>query len=721
MGFSFQSGGDGSFKLGPQTLTPPSTPSGAPPVQANTSGGSGGSTTNTQTFTVPVTSGNLLVLYIFDSTDLTTTISSVVWSSGGACGTFTPTPLSPITGTTRRMWVYYAQITTGGCVGVTITFSASINSVVIFSEYPGMATSGVLDVEVAANGTGTAISSGPATTTNANDLLVGGIFVTSSGGGTLTAGSGYALRVNNASTSHRGLEDQNVNATGSYAATASYSSSQTWIAHLMALKRTSSSGVRTPTSFFVSNAGNDANTGLDAAHSWAHAPGMTGATGVAASTALIPGDAVHLNRGDSWLNTTLTVPAGGSASGQITLTAYGTGARPIISAPASSPAITVTAANMGYWTIDNIDLRTSGNITGINLPASIYHNYWASDMLPVPNWIIQNCNSNAAFYLSGPNSTVRGNILDGTPNSNPPLGGIVIRGQVSTNALIDSNTVSHFADRGIWVFNGAINPVIRYNTVHDIIAGSDNQGMGINVDGANIAVTGAYTYGNLVYSCAGIGITHENGAGSQASYNLIHDCAQGGIDVINYTTFQTQPTNITISYNVIYRVNIGIPIWDAQTLTIVGNTIFQGTGTNSQGFGIQSLDTNVSNLTFQNNIIAGAWTHPVQVRTTKAIWTAFDYNDVVPAGTEVVFQAGTSTSQTLAQLQALSLMQHGITGDPLLASPPADLSLQAGSPAFGTGANLGTTYQQALQSSSVWTSQVNLGPQRTQWNMGAYL
>jgi hypothetical protein len=448
---------------------------------------------------------------------------------------------------------------------------------------------------------------------------------------------------------------------------------------------------------------------------------MTGATGVAAAQALYPGDTVLLNRGDSWPATTMTVPAGGSSGKPITLSSYGSGAKPIITAPASAPAITATAANRGYWIIDGLDLRTSGNITGINLPASIYHNYWSSDMLPVPNWVVQNCVSNAAFYLSGPNTVVRNNTVDGTANSNPPLGGIVIRGQVSTGALIDGNTVSHFADRGIWVLNGAINPVIRNNTVHDIVAGSDNQGMGINVDGANIAVTGAMTTGNVVFSCAGIGITHENGAGSQASYNLVHDCVIGGIDVINYTTFQTAPTNIIISYNVIYNVNVGIPIWDAQTLTIAGNTIYQGTGTNSQAFGIQSLDTNVSNLTFENNIIAGVWTHPVQVRTTKAIWASFDYNDIMPTGTEIVFQFGTSTSQTLAQLQALGLMTHGITADPKFASAGTDFSLAAGSPAIATGADLGISYRQALLSPPSFPNPP-VGMQTSgSWNMGAYL
>jgi hypothetical protein len=718
MGFTFGAIGEGGFRPGSPGGSSPA-PSGAPPVQSGTSGGSGGSTTNTQPFTKAVTAGNFLVIYIFDGTDLTSTITNIAWV-GGNSGTFTPTPLSPINGTTRRMWCYTAQITASTGTGVTVTFSASINSVVIFAEYQGIATASPIDGEVAANGTSTALNSGNLTTTFANDLLVGGLFVTSSGGGTLSAGSGFTLEVNNASTSHRGLEDRNVTATGAYAALASYSSSQTWIAHLLALKRTTGSGVRAPTSFFVSNAGNDANAGTSPSQSWAHAPGMTGATGVAGSMALVPGDAILLNRGDSWLNTTLTVPVGGSAAGQITLAAYGTGAKPIISASVNNPAITVTAANMGYWTVDDIDLRASGTIAAINTLATIYHNYWAADLLAVPNWIIQNCISNAAFYLSGPNTVVRSNVLDG--GSTVPLGGIIIRGQLNTNALVELNTVAHFKDRGIWVFNGPNAAWTRYNTVHDILAGTDNQGMGINMDGANITIPNAQVYGNLVYSCAGIGITFENGQGSIAAYNLVHDCVMGGIDAINYGANQSQNSNLFFTYNVIYNVNIGIPIWDVQGLSMYGNTIFNGTGSNSQGFGIQSLDTNVAALAFENNIIAGVWTHPIQVRTTKAIWTAFDYNDVVPAGTEVLFHASDSTSLTLAQLQAAGLMLNGITLDPQFVSTiTPDLSIQPTSPARGSGVTLSAGYRQALLPSTVWPNQINLAGQAALWNMGAYL
>jgi hypothetical protein len=244
-------------------------PNSSPPIQSNTGGGTGGSTGNSQPFTTHVTSGNVLVLYVMDATDQTTNINSIGWTGGGAnCGNLIATPLSPINGSTRRMWVYTAQITASDCTGVIVAFSASINSIVIFAEYAGLATSSVIDKEIAGSATGTAITSGTVATTNQYDTLVGGIFITSAGGGTLTAGASFTSRVNSANA--RMLEDRDVNATGSYAATATYSSSQSYIAHLLALKRGASSVV-VATNFYLAAAadgGSDGNDGLTPATPW---------------------------------------------------------------------------------------------------------------------------------------------------------------------------------------------------------------------------------------------------------------------------------------------------------------------------------------------------------------------------------------------------------------------------------------------------------------------
>ena len=208
---------------------------GAPPVQSGTSGGTGGATTNTQNFTTHTTSGDLMVFYVMDATDATATISSIVWQGGGAnCGTITQSTSSPASGSTRRIWAYYANETASDCTSVKVTFGTSINSIVIFAEYAGMATSSPLDCDSANAATSNNPTSGTCVTTNAHDTLVGGVIM-NPGGGTLTAGTGFSLEVNSADT--RGLVDENVTSTGTLAALAHYSSSQTYLMYMMALKR----------------------------------------------------------------------------------------------------------------------------------------------------------------------------------------------------------------------------------------------------------------------------------------------------------------------------------------------------------------------------------------------------------------------------------------------------------------------------------------------------
>lgn len=103
---------------------------------------------------------------------------------------------------------------------------------VTIAEYSGIAA---LDGTAAATGTGTSASSGPVSTTNANDLLVGALAPF-----TITrAGKGYTVR------SGSTIEDENVTATGSYSATAT-SSGGPWIMQLAAFKAGSGSSGGSP-------------------------------------------------------------------------------------------------------------------------------------------------------------------------------------------------------------------------------------------------------------------------------------------------------------------------------------------------------------------------------------------------------------------------------------------------------------------------------------------
>jgi hypothetical protein len=99
-----------------------------------------------------------------------------------------------------------------------------------------------LDVKVAAIGTGTAVSSGSVTTTNANDLLVGADMVVYN---YAAAGTGYTARV--ISTPNSDLaEDRVVTTTGSYSATATQTSSGGWLMQLAAFRMAGGGGGTTP-------------------------------------------------------------------------------------------------------------------------------------------------------------------------------------------------------------------------------------------------------------------------------------------------------------------------------------------------------------------------------------------------------------------------------------------------------------------------------------------
>lgn len=431
------------------------------------------------------------------------------------------------------------------------------------------------------------------------------------------------------------------------------------------------------TNYYIKNTGSDAESGLSDALAWQNISKLN-------STSFAPGDNIYMKCGDTWSGTTFTVPSGGVGGSQITLTSYGTGAKPIIIAPVNNAAIQVTSAGRGYWTIDGLDLRTSG-VDGIfNYSIGIYFNYWGADLGVVPGWEIQNCTLNSSMLLSGPAIEVRGNTITGQ-GSNCHGGAIIIRGVNGENALIENNTISNYIDRGIWVYNGAPAPIVRNNVVHNIVAGSDNDGMGINIDGYGTPVYDAKVYGNHVSDCAGVGISNENGYNAEYYNNLIERCGWAGLDIIFYDANRSNASNIYYHHNIVIDCNRGFMSWDANTYTLSNNVFYNGVGADKIGFRIESASTYVSNITYINNIVSGSWTHIFSVPDTKSIFTTFDNNILIPVGTEIMRRGGTSLS--LSQVQALGYMTNGLTSDPQFISAGIDFQLQSTSPAKDSGIN----------------------------------
>jgi chitodextrinase len=185
----------------------------------------GSGTVDNVAFTSANTAGDLVVV-------------QVLWSNTGTVAV-TDTRGNPyLAATARTTWsgtwsaqAFYAKNVLAGANTVRATFSTTITSFAIVQahEYSGIDKINPLDAATNAAGSGTAMNSGPITTTNANDLLF-------AGGGSLGTMNAFANpwtgRLN---TSGNRTADRNVTATGSYSASANHTGGA-WVMQLAAFK-----------------------------------------------------------------------------------------------------------------------------------------------------------------------------------------------------------------------------------------------------------------------------------------------------------------------------------------------------------------------------------------------------------------------------------------------------------------------------------------------------
>lgn len=82
------------------------------------------------------------------------------------------------------------------------------------------------------------------------------------------------------------------------------------------------------TNYYVKNGGNDALAGTSDANAWET---ITKVNAVWNAGTFAPGDSILFNRGDEWTGVTLTVKESGTSGHPIVVSAYGSGAKPIIS------------------------------------------------------------------------------------------------------------------------------------------------------------------------------------------------------------------------------------------------------------------------------------------------------------------------------------------------------------------------------------------------------
>jgi thermitase len=183
------------------------------------------------TFTSVNTTGNLIIAAVrMSSTSQTVTVTD---SAGNI---YTDAVAQAQTTDGHQVHVFYAKIVAGGGGNtVKATFSSTNNHPwLAVYEYSGLSA---LDRTAHAQGSDSAPTSGATpTTASANELVFAAVGLPASYTGTVAAGSGYALQLQDTGTSRSANEAAVVTSTGSYAGTFSLSAGANWSAVVATFK-----------------------------------------------------------------------------------------------------------------------------------------------------------------------------------------------------------------------------------------------------------------------------------------------------------------------------------------------------------------------------------------------------------------------------------------------------------------------------------------------------
>ena len=251
--------------------------------------------------------------------------------------------------------MYYAENIAAGANTVTVTESITNNTLRFgILEYSGVATSSSLDVIATAQGTGTAPSSGSATTTAGGDLVLG--MVVTANGSTMTAGTGFTIeeRVPAAPNTKLIAEDEIKPVIGAVAANTTLAASDNWGAGLAAFKAASGGSV------------GPIIRGLSVSSAWVGVPiTITGANfGATQGTNTVTFNGTVATP-TSWSATNIVAPVpSGATTGNLVVTVGG------VQSNAVSFTVTPPPANITSLNPTSGQVGTSVTVSGANFGAT---------------------------------------------------------------------------------------------------------------------------------------------------------------------------------------------------------------------------------------------------------------------------------------------------------------------------------------------------------------
>lgn len=322
--------------------------------------------------------------------------------------------------------------------------------------------------------------------------------------------------------------------------------------------------------YYVKTGGNDSSDGLSDGNAWATVAKVNAST-------FNPGDNIYFNRGNSW-SETMVFPSSGTFGNPITITAYGTGARPIINGDTTS-ANSLLTTDKDYLVFRSLNIVGSHTTDDEQVSKSVLVNGCANSVIfddmdldylldkKTRNFSFVNCsgtlmNSDVDGGVYGVHISVNNggsyhpkiinnNIHDQDDGTFSDWDGIkcgVSSGDMN-GLLIQGNNIHGFNEDGIDFISCKGNPIyIKDNNIHH--PGDRYTAGGKNINGIKIVKddfsTGSVYYieGNNIHDLAvndvGVCITGGDGNESHIKNNICYGFGTQGFflrEFINSTVY----------------------------------------------------------------------------------------------------------------------------------------------------------------------------------------
>jgi len=385
--------------------------------------------------------------------------------------------------------------------------------------------------------------------------------------------------------------------------------------------------------YYISNAGNDSNSGLTTDQSWKTLEKVNSKT-------FIPGDNILFKRGDTFYGS-ITVKKSGNSGHPITFSAYGTGDNPVITGFTTVSSWTNVGGNIWESTSAVSLLSSIGVVTvnGVNTTMGRYPNTNAT-------------NSGYLMYQTSTKTSITSSDLTGTPNwtgaevvertknywyqkriISSQSGGTInytttISSQTNNQGFFIQNDIRTLDQQNEWYYNPSTKKIsiystlqpsnVKVSTVDDLLsighAVHDINIVGIDFIGANSHAIYRWPFGSAAQRAYRISVSNCNvtfskiGIAIRGKYitidnNYVSDINGNGITVA-YNNHCTVTNNIVNNIGLLhgmpddYEANSGIDVNHIEDAMIEYNRI-----TNVRYDGINFSGQTTDSLTIKNNFI----------------------------------------------------------------------------------------------------------------------